>query len=146
MSKDKHIWDYIPSYGDYFGPSEIEIEIEKLKCDVKILQDSMENQKSLLRSAYQIAERNGKDTNWDAFKHNVQEELNSCCTAQTYRLLDAEPPEKVEWSVGTDPSKEVFIQSEDFTHDVRLYVNGDFETSSQQLKYAQNIADKLNNK
>jgi len=65
----------------------------------------MEEQNSLLRSAYQIACRKGKSTNWEAFKNNVQEELlkqadvpilsedardeqiilRATCTAKTYR-------------------------------------------------------------
>ena len=35
----------------------------------------MSEQNSLLRSAYQIAERQGKDTNWEAFSNNLRNEL-----------------------------------------------------------------------
>jgi len=56
---------------------------------------------SLLRSAHAIAERKGKDTNWDAFIKNLEVELakqagiypndkpnlkRACCTPLTYRL------------------------------------------------------------
>ncbi|MCK5613711.1 hypothetical protein KAR91_68235 [Candidatus Pacearchaeota archaeon] len=35
----------------------------------------MNESNELLRSAYQIALREGKDTNWEAFKQNVKTEL-----------------------------------------------------------------------
>ena len=35
----------------------------------------MENQNELLRSAYQIACRKGEETNWFAFKDNLEKEL-----------------------------------------------------------------------
>lgn len=59
----------------------------------------------LLRSAYQIAERQGKDTNWEAFKNNLQSELlkqaqatdadeqttlRATCTPKTYRVVGTE--------------------------------------------------------
>jgi len=51
--------------------------------------------------------------------------------------------ETKEWEVGSERG-EVFIGSEDFTHDVRLYVNGDFEDIEQQIEYAKTLAEKLN--
>ena len=39
---------------------------------------------------------------------------------------------------------EIFIESEDFTHDVRLIVDGDFEGAEQRLAYAEEIARRLN--
>lgn len=39
----------------------------------------------------------------------------------------------------------IFIESEDFKHDVRLYVNGDFKSDEKCIIYAQAVADKLNN-
>ena len=47
------------------------------------------------------------------------------------------------WTVGQTESQE-FIESSDFNHDVRLYLNGDFETDTQRLNYLQHIADRLN--
>jgi len=65
----------------------------------------------LLRSAYQIASREGEDTNWNAFKNNLEEELlvqsghaveywkdepdeqiilRATCTAKTYRVYPSE--------------------------------------------------------
>jgi hypothetical protein len=36
------------------------------------------------------------------------------------------------------------VESDDFKHDVRLYVNGDFEDVEEKLKYAEQIAVRLN--
>lgn len=46
------------------------------------------------------------------------------------------------WSAKVD--KKVFVESDDFTHDVRLYVDGDFEDDLQKLAYAKEIAKRLN--
>ena len=43
-----------------------------------------------------------------------------------------------------DHIKGVFVESDDFTHDVRLYVNGDFASGEQKLAYAKEIAKRLN--
>lgn len=37
-----------------------------------------------------------------------------------------------------------FIESDDFTHDVRLYVDGDFADKEQRMAYAQEISRRLN--
>lgn len=64
-----------------------------------------ETANELLRSAYQIAEREGKDTNWEAFKNNLRTELlkqaqttytdeqtmlRATCTPKTYRVVRTE--------------------------------------------------------
>ena len=61
----------------------------------------MKNSNELLRSAFQIAQRKGKDTNWEAFENNLKRELTkqlgvastdeqsvlrATCTAKTYRI------------------------------------------------------------
>lgn len=67
---------------------------------------TIETTNELLRSAYQIAERQGKDTNWEAFKTNLREELlkqagvpdsteeqtiiKATCTPKTYRVVGTE--------------------------------------------------------
>ncbi len=38
-----------------------------------------------------------------------------------------------------------FIESDDFTHDVRLKIDGDFESDEQRIAYAKEIARRLNN-
>jgi hypothetical protein len=48
------------------------------------------------------------------------------------------------WTVGVDGMTKEFIESSDFNHDVRLYLNGDFETDTQRLNYLQHIAERLN--
>lgn len=47
------------------------------------------------------------------------------------------------WRAGNN-RQEYFVESDDFTHDVRLYINGDFETHSQKMAYAYEIARRLN--
>lgn len=44
---------------------------------------------------------------------------------------------------GETPSR-TFVESDDFTHDVRLYLNGDFEDNEQRRAYAEEIAQRLN--
>lgn len=47
--------------------------------------------------------------------------------------------------VGLDePDGKIFVESEDFTYDTRLYIDGDFGTRATKLLYAINIADRLN--
>lgn len=46
--------------------------------------------------------------------------------------------------LATREDNNVFIESEDFTHDVRLYVDGDFESIDQRMAYAEEIARRLN--
>lgn len=43
-----------------------------------------------------------------------------------------------------DHLKGIFVESDDFTHDVRLYINGDFASTEQKLAYADEIAKRLN--
>jgi hypothetical protein len=48
------------------------------------------------------------------------------------------------WTVGVSTDQKVYLETDDFTHDVRLYVNGDFENKDQEIKYASVLARKLN--
>ena len=52
------------------------------------------------------------------------------------------------WRAGVDNEcdliDKVYIESLDFTHDVRLYVNGDFTSEEDKLLYAKDIARQLN--
>ena len=79
----------------------------------------MEQQNSLLRSAYQIAQRKGKNTNWDAFERNLLQELakelwindelddqdifRATCTPLTYRTIDESDATKIEAQVKSIP-------------------------------------------
>jgi len=47
------------------------------------------------------------------------------------------------WVAGFDDTR-AWVDSLDFTHDVRLYVNGDFEDDKQRFSYAEEIARRLN--
>lgn len=142
-----------------------DIKNNGLEKDFKELQHHNQVQNSLLRSAYQIADRDGINTNWKAFKNNLENELTkhlqlkqallrATSTTVTYRLPHESDTktEKLEWSANyerrrtIDGDVEIFVESEDFTHDVRLYVNGDFESDEQKMRYAKSIADKLNSK
>lgn len=51
--------------------------------------------------------------------------------------------ERGPWTARQDGPK-TFVESEDFTHDVRLYVDGDFSSPEQKLAYAEEIARRLN--
>jgi hypothetical protein len=62
------------------------------------------------------------------------------------RLADAGP-----WTAGREtPSSRgseklrTYLQSEDFTHDVRLYVSGDFACPEDELAYAEGLAARMN--
>ena len=48
------------------------------------------------------------------------------------------------WTVGVTKDQKVFLETDDFTHDVRLYVNGDFANKEQEIKYASVLARTLN--
>lgn len=55
--------------------------------------------------------------------------------------------ERGPWTARTEIAEkpfEVFVESDDFTHDVRLYVSGDFRDNEQRLSYAGEIARRLN--
>lgn len=48
------------------------------------------------------------------------------------------------WSAGTTSDGRAYLESSDFTHDVRLYIDGDFSWPVDKLNYAQGIARQLN--
>ena len=53
--------------------------------------------------------------------------------------------DKGPWKSGKNElDNRVFVQSDDFTHDVRLYIDGDFGGYEERLAYADGIADALN--
>ena len=59
----------------------------------------------------------------------------------------AEIVENGPWKAGQEQAfvgRETYIESEDFTHDVRLIVDGDFEGPEQCFAYAEEIAKRLN--
>jgi hypothetical protein len=48
------------------------------------------------------------------------------------------------WTVAVTADGKVYLEDNDFAHDVRLYVNGDFATPDQHWAYASVLARKLN--
>lgn len=57
--------------------------------------------------------------------------------------LSRSAPDKGPWSADIE-GENVFLQSENFEHDVRLYVNGDFYSLTEKLEYAHGVAATLN--
>ena len=55
----------------------------------------------------------------------------------------AKQRDKGPWKAGCTDDKRVFVESEDFDHDVRLYVDGDFANLDQKVRYAIGIANQL---
>lgn len=54
------------------------------------------------------------------------------------------PGDRGPWRAVPNASDMICIESGDFEHDVRLYVDGDFENDQQRFTYAEGIAAKLN--
>jgi len=48
------------------------------------------------------------------------------------------------WTVAVTQDGKVYLEDNDFAHDVRLYVNGDFGTQTAHIQYAAVLARKLN--
>lgn len=48
------------------------------------------------------------------------------------------------WTVAVTQDGKVYLEDNDFAHDVRLYVNGDFESQDKHIEYAAVLARKLN--
>ena len=48
------------------------------------------------------------------------------------------------WTVAVTADGKVYLEDNDFAHDVRLYVTGDFETPEKHWEYAGVLARKLN--
>lgn len=67
--------------------------------------------------------------------------LRALCAAAS-RPVGVSVPDNGTWRAGwcDDGTDRVFIESNDFTHDVRLYVDGDFESFRQRLNYAKRLA------
>lgn len=61
-------------------------------------------------------------------------------SARLIQKSDDDEADRGPWTVGDDGN----LYSDDFNHDVKLGVNGDFTDETQRLSYAVKIADKLN--
>lgn len=53
-------------------------------------------------------------------------------------------PWEAYWEKYGDDYYRAYVESEDFTHDAQLVVDGDFESRDQKFAYAQEIAKRLN--
>lgn len=54
-------------------------------------------------------------------------------------------PNHKQWTTGITNDGRVYIQDDNFEYDARLYINGDFYDQELQMKYANAIAEVLNN-
>jgi hypothetical protein len=54
-------------------------------------------------------------------------------------------PDHKQWTAGITKDGRVYIQDDNFEYDARLYINGDFYDQELELKYANAIAEVLNN-
>ena len=54
-------------------------------------------------------------------------------------------PDHKQWAVGRTNDGRIYIQDDNFEYDARLYINGDFLDVELAERYAQAIADILNN-
>lgn len=59
--------------------------------------------------------------------------------------------DKGHWSVVVGSNRpfghltaQIYLQSDDFTHDVMLKIDGDFTNSDEKMEYARYLADRLN--
>jgi len=53
------------------------------------------------------------------------------------------PPNAVE-DLNLSKQDSIFVESDDFAHDVRLYIDGDFADAEQKYNYAKRLAERLN--
>ncbi|MNR71746.1 hypothetical protein D3C71_24240 [compost metagenome] len=104
----------------------------------------MQNDKEERRRAFeQLAERRGYDiTRNGAIYQNILTNdafyLFEAGLQQVSPVREAGP-----WSAGISDGK-AFVQSDDFSHDVRLMVNGEFASPELRLAYAEELARRLN--
>lgn len=58
------------------------------------------------------------------------------------KISETGPWSVVDWS--KDGTPKVGLQSDDFNHDVVLYINGDFWDHEQRLEYAHSLCARMN--
>lgn len=57
-------------------------EVEMLRAQVKLMRECHDQADSILRSAMSIAERDGRDTNWSAFREQLRFTLDTYYVAR----------------------------------------------------------------
>jgi hypothetical protein len=60
------------------------------------------------------------------------------------RPLSRASQDRGPWTAGQTEERRVYLDSDDFEHDVRLYIDGDFASTEDRLKYAKGLAKQLN--
>ena len=88
----------------------------------------------------EIADFDG--TTVKASRQAVEEAADLIATRMSQTIQDTGPWRASKESA--DAVKGVFVESNNFDHDVRLYVNGDFADVDQRFAYARGIANSLN--
>jgi hypothetical protein len=53
-------------------------------------------------------------------------------------------PNYKQWTTGVTKDGRVYIQDDNFEHDARLYINGDFYDKESEIAYAERVASCLN--
>ena len=69
---------------------------------------------------------------------------SSRADAQPNASTPAVSPDKGPWMVDVWPGEKVVLQSDDFTHDVAMIVDGDFGSHEEKLVYANAMAGWMN--
>lgn len=49
-----------------------------------------------------------------------------------------------QWSAQQDTNGRTWVEDDNFTHDVRMYIDGDFSSDAEKLEYAESVAAVLN--
>jgi hypothetical protein len=65
-------------------------EIEMMRARVELLREAHQLANQALRSAWAVAERDGKDTNWPGHREQLRESLEASHAAMA--ALDSAPP------------------------------------------------------
>lgn len=88
-----------------------------------------------------LAAKERAENDWHNAKSEAAEHREALQKALSNRAFDVGP-----WyaALGDTQPERAYIGSDDFTHDVRLYVNGDFTDLQQRLAYAREVAQRLN--
>lgn len=87
--------------------------------------------------------RDNPDFSRSGFGDYKSEKCNAAWVGWIASARRYEPPDKGLWRVGYTTDSDVFLESDDFTHDVRLAIGGDF-AAGDMLRYARQLARWLN--
>ncbi|BCG50280.1 hypothetical protein [Ralstonia phage RP13] len=71
-------------------------------------------------------------------QNEIDQEVEASTDKEEYVVVENGP-----WKAGRQGLK-VWIESDDFTHDVLMVVSGDFATTDDKFKYAEEMCRRLN--